>query len=121
MYHEDWIMRQIAMAVQSIARIIFNKKTPVYEVTDELHRPNSDALHQHLMVLLEDGLVNEAENLLFDTVNPNSINDLNVAVDFYSRLNEWSDAELELRDFSREEVNSGLSDIMILFDIEIAD
>jgi len=34
MYHEDWLIRQIQMMVQAIARIIFNKSEAKYEILD---------------------------------------------------------------------------------------
>ena len=112
MYHQDWLIRQISMLVQAIARVIFGKQTPVYEVRDDIYRPRSDALHQELTALLAEGQVNGAENLLFDSVDVNNLDDLQVALGFYDRLNRWDDDKLERCGFSREEIQEGLEEIM---------
>ena len=119
MYQQDWLMRQIAVFAQAIARVIFGKQTPVYEVRDDLNREHSDAIHQELTAMLREGRVNDAENLLFDSVNVNDINDLCVALDFYDRLNKWNNDDLEEHGFSREEIQEGLDEIMELFGASI--
>ena len=42
-----------------------------------------------------------------------------LASDFYSRLNSLSDAELETADFSREEIYDGYIEIMSLLGVPI--
>ena len=117
-YHRDWIMRQIAVMVTSVARILLNKQTPVYEVIDGMNRDSMDELHLDLVMLLREGRINEAENLLFDSVNINDQNCLQVALDFYSRLNEWREEDLIRCGFSREEIQEGLDEILDMFDVD---
>jgi len=46
---------------------------------------------------------------------------LEIAIDFYDRLNELSDEQLEKGDFTREEIKIGLSDALKLFGINVSD
>ena len=118
MYQEDWLIRQISVLVQELARVLFGKKTPVYEVRDDLRREQSDVLHMELVALLREGRVNEAENLLFDRISLNDVNDLQVAVDFYDRLNGWDDAALDASGFFRGEIQEGLEEILAMYEID---
>ena len=40
-------------------------------------------------------------------------------MDFYNRLNKLNDEELEMADFTREEIKSGLEDILKLYNINL--
>ena len=40
-------------------------------------------------------------------------------MDFYSRLNKLNDEELEMADFTREEIRAGLEDILKLYNISL--
>ena len=53
------------------------------------------------------------ENQLYDfTQNPNDMEALKVALLFYSHLNQMDNEFLEDHDYSREEVVSGLKDVL---------
>ena len=54
--------------------------------------------------------INEAEDLLFDSLDLDNKKYLEVAIDFYSRLTKLDDATLELNDFTKEEIAEGLAD-----------
>mgnify|MGYP000973117153 FL=1 len=111
MYEQDYIMRIIANLVQFLARIVFGKDTATYELSRDEEHKESDELHKALVVLLSEGEINEAENLLFDKFNPKDNRHMMVAVDFYHRLNNLDDGVLQENDFSREEIEEGLRDI----------
>jgi len=119
MFQEDWVMRQIRYAIQFIARLLFNKASISYEIVDIYHPTVTDILYSRLSSLVDEGRINEAENLLFESLDPGDTNHLILALDFYSKINEMSDEELEANAFSREEIESGLSDIKAQFGISI--
>ncbi|WIV11518.1 DUF6483 family protein [Proteiniborus sp. MB09-C3] len=114
-YQKDWIMRQIENIIQLIARFFFKKYTVHYEIIDETNHTQTDLLYKELLELLNSLEINEAENLLYERIKANDRNYLMVAVDFYKRLNELSDEQLESADFSREEIRSGLEEISRMF------
>ena len=117
MFQEDWFMRQIESLVQMVARFVFHKDAIHYTIVDETALSGTDLLFRDVMALLQQGKINEAENLLFERMNPERLPDLEVAVDFYQRLGQMGDRELEAGGFTREEIKSGLDDAIRLFDI----
>ena len=109
-------MRQIEMLTEAIASLIFNRETAIrYEVRDEIRQAETDVLHLQLRTLLNENKINEAENLLFDMIDPLKTNHLIIAVDFYEKVNKLSDAELKEYDYSKEEVLDGLNRVKELF------
>lgn len=114
-YQKDWIMKQIQSMIQLIAKVFFKKDTIKYEIVDETNITQTDLLHKELVGLLNSLRINEAENLLFERIRTNDLNYLAVALDFYRRINELNDEELEEADFSRDEIKSGLEEISKMF------
>lgn len=111
-FENDWIMRQINMLVQFIARIVFKKDTVSYEIEDEAHLTDTDELYKMLKKLLNEGKICEAEDLLFKNRDDDSEKFLTLALDFYQTLSKMSDVELEQRNFSRQEIYDGLKEIV---------
>ena len=109
-YEKDWFMMQIKMMVQLVTKLFLGKDTDPYKIADEEHLSEADMLYRDLKALTAEGKINEAENLLFESIVPNQEDFLTVALDFYASLNLLSDEELEAHDFSREEIKSGLED-----------
>jgi archaellum biogenesis ATPase FlaH len=116
---EDWLLRQIESVTFSLAKIIFNKERPVYEITDAYLHADADELHKRLMALLADSKINEAEDLLFDAIDPYDSNYLLLALDFYAKLNEYDDNDLKQCNFSRDEVYDGLMEVKKLFGLNM--
>ena len=112
MFEKDYIMRQISMAVQVAAQLIFGKREPVYVEEDRQNPTGGDLLHADLMRLLKEYRINEAEDVLFDSIGSGIPNLPAVATDFYYRLSLLSDEELEASGFSRAEIDQGLTDFM---------
>lgn len=118
-YEKDWFMREIKAAVEAIARLIFGRDQVRYEVPDEARLTETDLIHRALMALLQNGKICEAEDYLFASVSPGNRSHLLVALDFYQRLSEMRDEELEKANFSRAEILDGLRDITAKFDLDI--
>src|SRR5690606_31429715 len=121
MYQQDWIMRQIRSMTQAIARIIFKKETLEYDITDKTNTEATNWLYKELLNLIENLNINQAENLLFEKLETHDMKYLEIAIDFYERLNELSDEQLEKGDFTREEIRIGLNDVLKLFGINVSD
>ena len=105
-------MKQVKAIADTIAALIFGKAEVAYEIQDEENHTETDMLFLRLNKMLDRGDINGAEDMLFDELNPNDTNYLLLAVDFYRRLNDKSDVELENCGFSREEVVAGLSEVV---------
>ena len=76
----------------------------------EMIRPYQDALNL-LMARLEVGDLGGAEDLLFEAAESGGLGCLEAGVDFYARLNELTDAQLEEAGFGRDEIQEGLQDL----------
>ena len=121
MFQNDYFMRQIEMLGRFLAKLIFKKETTVYEVIidEEGNITPAGLLYLELNTMIKEGRINEAENLLFDRIEATYDNEyLEIAIDFYSQVNNLTDEFLEEHDFSREEAMEGLTKVKQLYGIE---
>ena len=121
MFQNDWMMRQIEDITRFLAKVIFNKETTIYRViADEQGNCTSEGeLYLNLKILIKQGKINEAENLLFERIkNGYNMEYMEIAIDFYAQLNDLDDEYLEKFDFSREEIKEGLQEVQRLYGVE---
>lgn len=118
-FQKDWFMRQIETMVQTVARLVFQKELIQYEIIDEASQSQTDLLYTQLMYLLADRKICEAENLLFTQLDVEDEKYLELALDFYHKINLFNDEDLQKSDFSREEINQGLLEIMQIYQIQM--
>lgn len=106
----DYILQQIQMSGRFMAKLL--GKDDLWEAPDNLpeglEREMYGGLRLRLLDLLAERRVNEAENLLYAEADPPDAAWMEVAVEFYARLNRLSDDELEEHNYSREEIGEGL-------------
>lgn len=131
MVEEDYIMRIIKDMVRMLCKIIFGKDTVAYELPEEAEYTSTDYLYKQLQEMLAEGNINEAENLLYDELELVKVQRkeenllipipdtkrLRLALDFYDKLNQMTDEQLEQADFSREEVKEGLLRVAKIYQI----
>ena len=120
-FQQDWLMRQIDMFIQELARL-FDRELPD-PFSEELNgygtEGEADPLAAQLNALMDGGKINAAENLLFDRIGSGDPVPVRTGLDFYARLNRKSDEFLETHDFSREEVREGLEDFARAYGINL--
>jgi hypothetical protein len=121
MIKQDWIMNQIESLAMFIAKVFFKKDTTDYYVPVPDALTDTDRLHYELLELIGENRINDAEDLLFERMDTADMKYLEVAVDFYARLNDKTDEELEAAEFSREEIEEGLHDAAKLFGVNLID
>lgn len=116
-YADDYIMRQIELGIRGMAKVLFGKEDTIDLVSIEQDTVSQEGLLLHLLKkLLYKKKVNEAENLLFETIEQDpQISYLKTALAFYEELQSWSDEELQAGDFSRQEIADGLKAINRLY------
>lgn len=117
MFEQDYIMKKIRDFIRFLAKTFLNKDTVVYEPPIEEEYMETDYIHKELLTLLRQGKINEAENLLYEELDAGSIKYMELALDFYERLNNFDDEFLEKSNFSREEIDEGLKEIAQKFGI----
>ena len=118
MYRKDWIMDQIESFIETIHKVFLHEDNLTHDIA-QTENTTQDSLYQKLDLLIHERKINEAENLLFDHLEPKDEKELAGAVDFYSKLNQLNDETLESANYSREEIEQGLKDIMNEFGIKI--
>jgi len=123
--HQDWLMRQIEIIGRTLAKLIFNKESTEYVIINNQILTETDMIYNRLNQLIDEGNLNEAENLLFEKIdeevgeNPDNNKYLEVAVDFYSRLNDMDNKTLEGYDFEREEIDEGIREVAEIYGINV--
>ena len=111
MYEQDYIMRLIKEMVRTLLKLLFNVDTdsPSAELLEE--REDKQLLND-LLTMVDDGRIDEAENKIYEITENDDKNNLKIAVLFYANLNNKSDTFLEQHNFSRDEIKSGLWDVV---------
>lgn len=111
MFEQDYIMRLIKEIVRILLKMLFHIDTdaPTVEVLSETEQ--REAL-DNLLDAVDHGEINEAENKVCELTSDGNMDNLEVALLFYSYLNDKTDDFLEENDFSREEIREGLKDII---------
>ena len=108
---KDYILRKIKDLTKSIAHLILGKSEIEYELPEESEYSRVDTLYVKLIELVNMGQINEAEDLLFDEINPSDIRQFEMAMSFYLYLNDFGDDYLEKNNYSRDEITEGIRSI----------
>ena len=120
MLTEDWMMRQVDALARSIAYLVFQKDSTDYVPGGTAEDAALDELHRRLLEKVNAGDICGAEDLLFAESDPDDRRYLELAVDFYARLNDLTDAQLEAAGFGRDELEEGLRDMADRFGVSHA-
>lgn len=103
---KDYVMRLVHEIIRTLIRLLFQKdieKDAEPEVSLELL-----AFYKKLTAMIEDGKINEAENLLVDGLDADSPAYFEVALLFYEKLGSKPEEFLEARQYTQDEVLDGL-------------
>ncbi len=111
MFEQDWVMRQIDILVEFVARTILKKDSVKYEIRDAENMTDTDLLFIKLRDLVAKREICKAEDLLFESFKKDDPDFLTLALDFYRSVNRLSEEELEAHDFSRREVEDGVKEV----------
>lgn len=114
MFEQDYVMRLIKEMVRVILKLLFHVDTesPTAELLE--NKEEKETL-ENLLDLIDAGKINEAENRLSDLVDGADRGSLEIALLFYSYLNDKSDEFLKENDFSREEIKLGMERVADVF------
>ncbi len=107
-YENDVIMRQVRDMARMLAKILFGKDTPTYELEQNEIQTSSDDLYSRLIAMVKQGKINQAENVLYDELDRDEDSTIEVALGFYDYLNELPTEFLAMNEYSREEINEGI-------------
>lgn len=121
MLQQDYIMRIINDMTRGILTLLGRKVRSPYQPDADI--PDSVLtyklpLQEQLRLMIDRLEINQAEDLLFDSIKPGSAEDMELAVWFYSSLNQLPDSLLSAGEFQREEIAQGLTDAAVKFGID---
>lgn len=108
---KDYVMRMI----KEMARVIFSLAFGKTYVSVEMEQANkyrvSGKALNDLWEMIDDGQINEAENLLLEKIDYADKEEVMGATLFYLYLSEKEDSFLEAHQYSKEEVLFGLKQL----------
>ena len=108
---KDYILRMVKDLVKSIAHIVLSKSEIEYELPEKDDYSRIDYLYVRLLELVNQGKINDAEDMLFDEINTSDMKQFEMAMSFYLYLNDFGDNYLESNDYSRDEISEGIKSI----------
>ncbi len=106
MFENDYIMRLIYDVIRTLKKLLFKTNGENGEVTEMDSNVAED--FRRLSALIDEGRINEAENLLTEEMETKSTKAFQTALLFYEYLNSKDNDFLEDNDFSRREISDGL-------------
>lgn len=121
MFEQDYIMRLIKEMIRAILKLLFNidAESPTVEM---LEKGEEQETLDKLLDLVDSGRINQAENELCELLEQGNMAGLEIALLFYSYLNDKAEDFLLEHNFSREEIKEGLMTTASLYGIDsIAD
>lgn len=111
MLKNDYIMRKIEEWISMILEFVFKiDKNSSPEKLLKLEA--SKEILKDLKSKIDAGNINEAEDALFNLIKFKTQDSLLIGLLFYSYLNEKSSKLLNEHDFDREEIKTGIKDLL---------
>lgn len=110
-------MRLIKEMVRAILKLLFNIDTdsPSAELLEDAEEQQT---LDELLDMVDNGFINEAENKIYEITEKGKKTDLEIALLFYSYLNDKSDEFLEAHNYCRDEIKAGLKDVTVRYGVE---
>lgn len=119
-YQKNTIKKSISDLIRITAIIAFGAYQERYKQPKFLENSAEDSLYVKLVKMVDEGRINEAENILLEQIETENITDLQLALDVYSYMNEKSDEFLESNNFERIEISDGVKYVIGKFGYDIA-
>ena len=122
-FEQDYVMRLIHEMIRMLVKLLFNidMDRPTFQIIDEV---DDNGMLRRLIKMIDDGHINEAENQLYDIIecgdynsehDNSENNNLKIGLLFYDYLNEKNNDFLEEHDYSREEVEEGVKNLISIY------
>ena len=116
MLKNDYIMRKIEEWISMILEFVFKiDKSSSPEKLLKLEE--SKEILKNLKSKIDNGNINEAEDSLFKMLKYKTQDSLLIALLFYSYLNEKDSKFLNEHDFERDEIKTGIKDLLKEFNM----
>lgn len=109
---KDYIMRMIKEMVRVLFSLVFGKKYVSVEIEKENKYEVSGKKLQGFLNMIDSGQINEAENILLNSIDYTNKDEIVAAVLFYQYLSEKDSEFLENNHYTKEEVLSGFKQLL---------
>lgn len=109
---KDYIMRIIKEMVRVLFSLMLGKKYVSVEQEAKNGYEVSGKKLDELLTMIDNGEINEAENLMLEDIDYSNRNELAAAALFYQYLSEKNEDFLQKNNYSKEEALDGINHIM---------
>ena len=110
MLQDDFILRPIREMIHAVMRMLFQVNAS--ELSPEvIEDASARTVLEELLALTDEGRIDEAENQLYEMTCDGDRQNLEIGLLFYYNLNGKDDDFLEVHNFSREEIMTGIQDL----------
>ena len=110
---KDYIMRMIKEMVRVLFSLAFGKKYVFVELEKENKYEVSGKNLKNFLNMIDLGQINEAENILLDSIDYTNKNEVMTVALFYQYLSEKDNQFLENNNYTKEEVLSGFKQLLM--------
>ncbi len=110
---KEYIMRMIKEMVRVLFSLMFGKKYVSVELEKENKYEVSGKNLKDFLDMIDFGEINEAENILLDSIDYTDRNEVMAAVLFYHYLSEKDSEFLKNNNYTKEEVMSGFKQLLM--------
>ena len=110
---KDYIMRMIKEMVIVLFSLAFGKKYVSVELEKENKYEVSGKNLKNFLNMIDLGQINEAENILLDSIDYTNKNEVMAVALFYQYLSEKDNQFLENNNYTKEEVLSGFKQLLM--------
>ena len=110
---KDYIMRMIKEMVRVLFSLVFGKKYVSVELEKENKYEVSGKNLKNFLDMIDLGQINEAENILLDSIDYTNKNEVMAVALFYQYLSEKDNQFLENNNYTKEEVLSGFKQLLM--------
>ena len=110
---KDYIMRMIKEMVRVLFSLAFGKKYVSVELEKENKYEVSGKNLKNFLNMIDLGQINEAENILLDSIDYTNRNEVMAVALFYQYLSEKDNQFLENNNYTKEEVLSGFKQLLM--------
>ena len=110
---KDYIMRMIKEMVRVLFSLAFGKKYVSVELEKENKYEVSEKNLKIFLNMIDLGQINEAENILLDSIDYTNKNEVMAVALFYQYLSEKDNQFLENNNYTKEEVLSGFKQLLM--------
>lgn len=108
---KDYIMRMIKEMVRVLFSLIFGKKYVSVELENKYEISGKNL--KDFLDMIDSGEINEAENILLDSIDYTDRNEVMAAALFYQYLSEKDSEFLKNNNYTKEEVMSGFKQLLM--------